>query len=158
LRVHRGSVVKEGELERAIELVARKVGPDGPILVLLDADDDCAATLGPELLGRAKAARSDRRIGVVFAVREYEAWFLAAAESLRGQRTLPDDLEAPDRPETIRGAKGWLDARMLDGYAETIEQAKLTARIDLERARDASSFDKLVREVCKLLGRPVPNR
>ena len=156
LRVHRSSVVKEGELERAVELVARQVGPDGAILVLLDADDDCAAALGPALLGRAKAARSDRRIGVVLAVSEYEAWFLAAAESLRGYRTLPDDLSSPAEPESIRGAKGWLDARMLDGYAETIDQAKLTARFDLERARSARSFDKFLREVCKLLGRDTP--
>ncbi len=158
LRVHRGSIVKEGELERAVEFSARKVGEGGGILVLLDADDDPACKLGPELLQRARAARSDRRIGVVFAVQEYEAWFLAAAESLRGHRTLPDDLSPPAKPEDIRGAKGWLDARMTDGYSETIEQAKLTARFDLDRARDAPSFDKLVREVCKLLQRETPAR
>lgn len=158
LRVHRDRVVKDGELERAVELVARKVGDQGSILVLLDADDDCAPTLGPRLLERATAVRRDRRIGLVLAVREYEAWFLAAAESLRGKRTLPDDLEAPDRPEAIRGAKAWLDTRMANGYVETIDQAKLTAVFDLDRARDARSFDKLVREVCKLLQRPAPDR
>lgn len=152
LRVHRGSVVKEGELERAVELTARKVGEGGGILVLLDADDDLACQLGPELSRRAIKARSDRRIGVVFAVREYEGWFLAAAESLRGHRGLAADLGAPDDAEAIRGAKGWLDARMANGYSETIDQAKLTAKFDLDRARSAApSFDKLVREVCKLL-------
>lgn len=158
LRVHRGSIVKEGELERAVELVARKTGDGGAILVLLDADEDCAAKLGPALLARARTARSDRRISVVVAVMEYEAWFLAAAESLRGQRTLPDDLAPPEEPEAIRHAKAWLDGKMQNGYAETIEQAKLTARLDIDRARDAPSFDKLVRDVCALLGRDVPAR
>jgi hypothetical protein len=158
LRVHRTSIVKEGELERAVELTARKVGDDGGILVLLDADDDPACKLGPALLLRAATARPDRRIGIVFAVREYEAWFLAAAESLRGHRTLPADLSPPAEPEALRGAKGWLDARMADGYSETLEQPKLTAKFDLDRARDAPSFDKLVREVCKLLRREPPER
>jgi hypothetical protein len=152
LRVHRGSIVKDRELERAVELTARKVGEGGGILVLLDADDDLACQLGPDFSRRATEARSDRRIGVVFAVREYEAWFLAAADSLRGHRSLPADLTAPDDAEAIRGAKGWLDARMVNGYSETIDQAKLTARFDLDRARSgAPSFDKLIREICKLL-------
>lgn len=77
-------------------------------------------------------------------------------ESLRGKRTLPEDLTPPDRPEEIRHAKAWLDSRMQRGYAETIEQAKLTATMDLDLARTAASFDKLVREVCNLLDRPVP--
>jgi len=158
-RVHRGSVVKEGELERAVEFSARKVGAEGAILVLLDADDDPACQLGPALLQRATAARPDRRIGVVFAVQEFEAWFLASAESLRGQRTLPADLAAPADAEAIRGPKGWLEAKMGNGYSETIDQAKLTAKLDIDRARAAApSFDKLVREICRLLqiAAPVP--
>lgn len=158
LRVHRDKVVKDGELERAIEFVARKVGPAGAILLLIDADDDCAASLGPRLLQRARAARSDTSIGVVVAVSEFEAWFLAAAESLRGARTLPENLTPPPEPETIRHPKAWLDARMRDGYSETIDQPKLTATFSLDLARTARSFDKLVREVCKLLGHEVPPR
>lgn len=158
LRVHRSSIVKEGELERAIELSARRAGDDGGILVLLDADSDPACKLGPSLLARATRVRSDRRIGVVCAVQEYEAWFLAAAESLRGERTLPTDLTAPPDPEAVRNAKAWLDARMATGYSETLEQPKLTARIDLMRAREAPSFDKLLREVCRLLLREPPPR
>jgi hypothetical protein len=158
LRVHRDRVVKEGEIERAIELVARQVGDRGAILVLLDSDEDCAAKLGPALLARARAARADRRIAVVFAVREYEAWFLAGAESLAGQRTLPADLMSPEDPEVVPHPKAWLDKRMGRGYSKTIEQPKLTAHLDLGRARRASSFDKLIREVCALLGTAPPQR
>ncbi|MBS2011487.1 MAG: DUF4276 family protein [Deltaproteobacteria bacterium] len=158
LRVHRSSIVKEGELERAVELTARKVGEGGPILIVLDADDDASCELAPALLERAKRARSDRGIGVVIAVHEFEAWFLAAAESLRGARSLPSDLTAPVEPEGIKSPKAWLDARMVDGYSETLEQPKLAARFDIDTARTAYSFDKLVREVCRLLAIEPPAR
>ena len=81
---------------------------------------------------------------------EYEAWFLAAAASIAGQRGLPEDLMPPADPEGIRGAKGWLKERRTDGlsYGETIDQPALTAVFDLDQARaGAPSFDKLWREV-----------
>jgi hypothetical protein len=95
-----------GDLERAIELVVRQLRQPAAILVLLDADDDDPATFGRELLQRVQAHRSDVPSAVVLARREYEAWFLAAAESLRGQRGLPDDLDSPPDPEAVRDAKG----------------------------------------------------
>jgi hypothetical protein len=103
------------------------------------------------LVRRARAARADRAIGVVLAMREYEAWFLAAAASLRGQRGLPDDLAPPAAPESLRDAKGWLNERMSLGYKPTIDQPALTAVFDLDQARTAPSFDKLVRELMRLL-------
>ncbi len=154
LRVPRSTLVKAHELERAVTLMGNKVGPDGGVLVLFDADDDAACALGPSLLARARSARPDLAIGVVLAVREYEAWLLTAAESLRGQRGLPWALTPPPNPETIRNAKRWFDERMPRGYSETTDQAALTATFDLDRARVAPSFDKLVREVTKLLGLP----
>ena len=81
IRVKRQRLLKAGELERAIELAARQAGADGGILILLDADRDCPAELGPIILTRATAARGDRAIRVVLAKVEYEAWFLAAAGS-----------------------------------------------------------------------------
>jgi hypothetical protein len=81
------------------------VGPSGGILVLLDADDDCPAELAPALLNRARSARPDRRVSVVLAKREFEAWFLASAQSLAGRFSSPADMEAPDDPEGVRGAK-----------------------------------------------------
>jgi len=121
------------------------------VLVLIDGDDDPACTLGQALLARAQIARPDRRVGVVLAVREYEAWFLAAAASLRGRRGLPDDLEVPASPEILRDAKGWLGARMPRGYSPTADQPALTDLFDLELARGSPSFGKLVRELTRLL-------
>jgi hypothetical protein len=51
----------------------------------------------------------------------------------------------------VRGAKGWLNARMPRGYSPTIDQPALTAVFDLEQARTAPSFDKLIRELTQLL-------
>src|SRR5436305_12240010 len=79
LRVPRNKLVKPGELERSIELAARRAGSGGAILVVLDSDDDCPAALGPELLARARKIRSDLPISVVLAKREFEAWCLASA-------------------------------------------------------------------------------
>ncbi|NRD55933.1 DUF4276 family protein [Corallococcus exiguus] len=157
-RIPRGQLVKEDELRRAIELTARKVGDEGRILVLLDADKDLPCVLGPRLLTWARAQRANRSISVVVAQCEYEAWFLAAAESLRSQRGLPANLDAPAQPERIRDAKGWLGNHMPSGYSETIDQPALTSAFDLEAARRADSFDKLVRDMCTLLGVPIPPR
>ncbi|CAM4500238.1 DUF4276 family protein [Corallococcus exiguus] len=157
-RIPRGQLVKEDELRRAIELTARKVGDEGRILVLLDADKDLPCVLGPRLLTWARAQRANRSISVVVAECEYEAWFLAAAESLRSQRGLPANLDAPAQPERIRDAKGWLGNHMPSGYSETIDQPALTSAFDLEAARRADSFDKLVRDMCTLLGVPIPPR
>lgn len=153
IRIPRNRVVREGELERAVALAARRAGADGRILLLLDANGDCPARLAPRLLDRAVAARSDRRIRVVLAKMEYEAWFLAAAASLAGRAGLGEDAGPPKDPEAVRGAKAWLSARMPPGrpYRETIHQASFSTAMDLDRARSAPSFDKLVRDVRFLL-------
>ena len=98
--------------------------------------------------------RSDRRIRVVLAQREYEAWFLAAADSIAGHRELAGDTTAPADPESVRDAKGWLTSRMPPGraYRETRDQPALTMMFDLDQAkRGAQSFDKLWRTVVDLM-------
>lgn len=153
IRIPKSRLLKPGELERAVDLAARRIAGDGAVLVLLDSDDDCPAQLGPELLQRALSARSDVSLAVVIAKREFESWFLAAADSLRGHRGLAADLGPPPDPEAIRGAKEWLDAHMESGraYVETLDQPALAARFDLDMARRADSFDKCCREITRLL-------
>jgi len=94
----------------------------------------------------------------VLAVREFEAWFLAAASSLAGKRKLPADLADVEDPEALPSPKAWLDGRMANGYSETPEQPALAHWLDIPRARRADSFDKLVREIAKLVERPCPPR
>ena len=109
--------------------------------------------MGPELLRRAQVARQDRHIGVVLAKVEYEAWFLAAAESLAGRHGIAEFTASPTDPESISDAKRWLSERMPPGrsYRETLHQPALTAVADLGAARAARSFDKMWREVAGLL-------
>ena len=153
IRIPRNKAVKEGELERGVELAARKIGGQGAIFIIFDSDDDCPAQLGPELLRRALQAHGDLPIAVVLAKHEFESWFLAAAELLQGQRGLRNDLESPNDPEAIRGAKGWLKQRMESGetYRETLDQPALTTHFDLDQARHADSFDKCYRGIVYLL-------
>ena len=153
IRVSRNKVVKAGELERRVEFAARKISGQGAIFILLDSDDDCPAHLGPELRLRALQVRENLPIAVVLAKHEFEAWFLAAAKSLRGQRGLRNNLQAPSNPEEIRGAKEWL-SQQVEGdktYSPRLDQPGLTARFDLEQARRADSFDKCYRDIVYLL-------
>jgi hypothetical protein len=153
IRVGRQKFLKPDELERAVELAARNAGPNGKILILLDADEDCPGTLGPEILARARAARADRSISVVLAKREFESWFLAAARSIAGHRGIREDVVPPQDPEEVRDPKRWLSDRMATGrpYRETLDQPALSTSFDLEAGRTASSFDKMWRELASAL-------
>ena len=155
IRKARSSLVRTpGELERAVQLAALKVRPRGGVFVLLDSDDDCPAKLAPSLLARATPAGMGLPVSVILPQREFEGWFLAAAESIRGKRGLPADLTPPHNPEEIRGAKGWLREHMRGHvYSETIDQPALTAIFDLNQARAAKSFDKCYRDLQLLIER-----
>jgi len=150
VRQPRGSLLKAGGLEAAVRLAAGEAGPSGAILILLDSEGSCPAELGPALLERAFAATSGRRMSVVLAHREFEAWFLASASSLKNSHGLGNDVETHQVPESVPGCKEWLEARMAvtSKYSETTDQAAFTAIFDMHVARwNAPSFDKLWREV-----------
>lgn len=149
IRVHRDRFIhREEEFQRHLQLAAAKCGENGWILVLLDADDDCPAELGASLLNRARVQVPHRRLSVVFAKREYESWFIAAAESLNGHRGFVVEAGDSTEAETPRNAKGWIKSRMADrSYGETTDQPGFSARMDLSLAGARSrSFRKLVTE------------
>jgi hypothetical protein len=129
------------------------MGGTGGVLVVLDSDDDCPAQAGPNLLTRAAAVRVGLPIAVVLAKHEFESWFIAAAESIAGQLGLPADLQSPNDPESIRGAKEWLTGKMLGSrsYSPTLDQPALASRFDLGVALRANSFEKFHRETTRLL-------
>jgi len=149
IRVRRDRFLnRDEEFRRHLLLAAAKCGEGGWILVLLDADDDSPAILAREILERARSCVPHRRVSVVLANREYEAWFIAAAESLNGQRGFtfdPADVIAPELP---RDAKGWIKAHIASGvYGETTDQPAFSARMSLEQAFERSrSFRKLCME------------
>ncbi|MEV0592374.1 DUF4276 family protein [Nonomuraea cavernae] len=149
-RLDRGCLMTVGGVEGSVNRLVCDVGTITGLLVLLDADDDCPADLGPRLLARAQAARPDVPVAVVLANREFEAWFLAAASSLRGCAGLAADLENPPDPEQPRGCKEWLSHRTINGrpYKPRSHQSSLAAQFDLRMAREnAPSFDKFWRDV-----------
>jgi hypothetical protein len=106
-------------------------------------------TLATRLTKRARLSRPDLHISVVLAHREFESWFIAAAKSLAGKRSLDSKLLTPDNWEKIRDAKGWLiDHSVGPGrYSPTQDQAALAHWLDLEQAQRSRSFRKLWKEV-----------
>ena len=130
---------------RYVTLAAAKARQaDGLVLILLDCDDDCPAMLGPDLLRRAQAVRADVPYLVALAHREFEAWFIAALESLRECAGISPDVEKPENPEVYRDAKGWIGSRRLSGYDPVVDQAAFTAVFDLDEATAAPSFARLL--------------
>lgn len=152
-RSKRTLMVREDDFKRAIQIAVLKPGACA-VLVLFDADDDCASTHVPNMLAWAREVAPEVPCGVVMARREYEAWFLAAIESLRGQRRIHQDAAYLDDPEQVRAAKAALSRFMPQNtpYSETADQPALSAVFDLAAAyRRASSFRKLVKELCRVL-------
>ena len=148
-KTKRTKIWKKGELEKAVEYAASEENCR-VILLIYDADDDCAKDFGASLVDRARKARSDKIIEVAVAVREYEGWLIAGVRKLRGRYGFPRALEPVADPESIRGAKEWLDRKMDRAYKETIHQASFSASFDICAAyRRSHSF----RHFCKIIKR-----
>lgn len=161
IRVRRDKFLhRDDEFRRQLLLAAAKSGEGGWILIVLDADDDCPAELGKQIYDRAQQYIAHRRLSVVLANREFEAWFIAAAHSLRGVRGFSPLPQEPVQAEVPRNAKGWIRERMQNGtYSEILDQPAFAARIDLQQAFDNSrSFRKLCKEwQAHVSGRALPH-
>ena len=160
VRKPRSALVRErsGQLEQAVGIASLQLAAAGSavagaapglLLILLDANGDCPAELGPALLERAAAFRSDVPLRVVLAVAEYETWFAAAADSLGNFLRLPQGEAAPKTPEATGQRKKWVEDRYAGSgtkYSETVDQARMTAAMDLAVVRDrCPSFARLCR-------------
>ena len=80
--------------------------------------------------------------------KEFEAWFIAAAESLHGERGFSFPRGEVIDAERPRDAKKWLKERISRGsYGEITDQPAFSARMDLQQAYENSrSFRKLCSE------------
>lgn len=130
IRLNRSDFVNEGSLRRWVRFALEKTECRA-ILILFDGDDDCPKTLGPRVEAWARAEAGTVPCAVVVAHREFEAWFLAAIESLRGERGILGDAVSHPSPEVPRNAKGQLSDRMTAGrsYPATADQAALAAAL-----------------------------
>lgn len=153
IRVKSGSFLNDArERERHVLLAAAKARQSrGSVLVLLDCEDDCPAELGPRLLEQVSNIAPDVPSTVALAYREYETWFIAAVESLRGTEGMSDTVAAPPDPELMRDAKGWLGRHLPNRYDPVTHQLAFTKRFDLQAARRVPSFDRLYRKVALLM-------
>ncbi|MBB1245572.1 DUF4276 family protein [Streptomyces durbertensis] len=158
-RLDAGKMRKPDELAKAVRLQAvRAQGRPGGVLILRDGDDsdvNCPVALA-RLIAPAPTL-VPVPVEVVIARHEYEAWFLAAAESLRDHPAVRDDAATPPEPEARRGAKSQLQAMMHESYKETLHQARFSSLMDLAAAADRSrSFRRMVHAVENLVtSRPV---
>jgi hypothetical protein len=148
---HRRKLVNRDYLQGAIALAMRQPGC-AAILVLFDADEPCDAAQVRVMKEWARAAAARLPCEVVV-VREYEAWFLAAIESLRGRRRIALEAEPPPSPENIRGAKQILERWMPQGvsYAPRTDQPALTALFCMKTAyARCRSFRQVVKAFRRL--------
>jgi hypothetical protein len=139
---------KDDEFRKQLLLASAKCGDDGWILIVLDADDDCPAEIGPQVFDRAQQVVAHRKLSVVLANREFEAWFIAAAASIDGHRGFSVCEGEQIDAEVPRDAKGWIRERMSSGtYRELLDQPAFAAKFDLQLAHNNSrSFRKLCKE------------
>ena len=153
IRRPRHRLVEEVGVKQAVRLAL--VQPNcGAVLILLDGNSDCPADLGPTVQSWATEAADGVPCSVILAHREYEAWFLAAIESLRGHRGVRIDADPHPIPENPRGAKEQLESRMQPGtsYVETLDQPAFSAVFSMSVAYNGSrSFRKLADSFGKLV-------
>jgi hypothetical protein len=123
------------------------------LLILLDAEKDCPATLGPRLLDEArKSLPVDAPVACVLAKRMFEDWIVGGASTLAGVNELPNSLPARDQFEDRSGAK-WLDDQLRTQdksrkYNKVIDAQLFVRTMNLQECRDnCPSFDKLCREL-----------
>ena len=115
IRCNRSQLVKQDELRKRVRL-ARLRKDCAAILIIFDSDDDCPVELAAQVRGWAVAEAGPVHCDVVLAKREYEAWFLAAVESLRVHHSVKSNAQSHPEPESPRDAKGRLGAMMGISY------------------------------------------
>ncbi len=119
VRFARNQLTKPDRLSHYARIAAANIHDGGALLLLMDADDDCAATLGPQVQEQLSAEFPGRLVRVAFAVREFEAWIV-------GGHAVYDVADADvagrleDRIRTVHGT-----------YKKTVDQPRLIARADL---------------------------
>lgn len=119
------------------------------ILTLLDLDDDCPKAVHDAVHPSLADATGIAPSCLVFAKCEFEAWFLASAESLED-----NILPYPAPPEDVRGAKQALERhlQLQFPYDERTDQPRYCSKMNLSTVHDRSrSFRKLVSDFYKLL-------
>jgi hypothetical protein len=123
-------------LKRAVAIARANIrhGEFGMVLLVIDADEDCAAELGPTLLDKVRASAHDVDCFVALAVHEFESWIVGGHP----------DIDVED-PESAGKPKDRIAQVNSGRYKETVDQPRFTAAIDPDRLRARSpSFRRLI--------------
>lgn len=113
----------------------------GLVLLMVDADTDCAAQLGPRLLEAMTSANVVHRAAVAIVCREFESWIVGGVEEFNDQT-----------PETTGDPKGRIRLDNLGRYSPSADQPRYTARIDINLLTQRSqSFARLRRIIGDLV-------
>jgi len=159
-----GVVLADNVRKAFLKLQAKvKKAPNavGLVLLLFDAEKNCPAALGPRLLATATSAQSNARIACVLAKKMFENWLVAGSATLHGLNGLPNPLPAVVNVEDL-GGKAWFEQQLRSvdprrAYSETVDSPAYVAAMDVAAARlNSPSFDKLCRELEKLIPPPTP--
>jgi hypothetical protein len=128
------------------------------VLFLFDADKDCARDHVPAMRQWAEEAGQDIPCEIVMIRQEFESWFLAAVDSLRGKKGILETASFPGDSEANRDAKKILSrfydpaSRLFPTYSEQRDQEALVEVLDLDLAyRNAPTFRRFVHALCRLL-------
>jgi hypothetical protein len=162
--VHLNGVVLGETVQKAFVKLLPKSRRDAQarplVLILLDAEGDCPATLARHLLGVARKAMPEGTpVSCVLAKRMLENWIVAGASTLAGVNDLPNPLPARDQFEDRSGA-AWLEAQLRSKsksrkYKKTVDADAFVRVMNLQECRGNSpSFDKLCRELEARLPQP----
>jgi hypothetical protein len=147
IRRPRTELVRADGIRKGVRIARLRPGC-AAILIVFDGDDDCPKDLALRVQGWAQAEATPLPCCVVMPNCEYEAWFLATIESLRGTRGIRDDAVSHPDPESRRGAAEELRRRMAPNrsYSKTADQPALTAVFDMAEAhRRCRSFRRMVK-------------
>jgi len=160
-----GRVLTETVTKAALKLgvVSRKEAQaQSLLLILLDAEDDCPATLSKLILERVKSVvPAEVAMSCVLPKRMTENWIVAGCATLAGVNGLPDPLPPHSQPEDCGGA-GWLDKQLRlvnpkRKYSKTIDAKRFINAMSLDGCRaNSRSFRKLCKELELRLPPPQP--
>lgn len=133
-----------------------------PILWVLDCDDKIDDVVGCPVRHVAnlrtaivqQQIHQSQPVEFAFFTKEFESLFLAEQRAIKDYYRLPDNLEIDAGAALRRDAKGEI-SKLLGkdrGYKETIDQAKLAARLDLPTcravSRDYRHFEDAILRLC----------
>ncbi len=145
------------KLEAHIQLCLRNREAGG-ILIVFDADDDCAKTVAANIAQKARGLKVPVPVAAVAAVREFESWLIASMDSIEGRQVgglvVMRSGSRPD-PESITDPKEWLSQHFqstksnpVARYRPTTHAREMSRYVDVGLAtRRSRSFRRLVNAV-----------